>query len=100
MTEFLKEIDFNNFNITDALLDDLASKGVCEVERKIEDGCETTTLHFCTFDLGGLITITKRKVLDDKEFLDNTLQKQLKEAIDNEDYLEAAEINKLINNKK
>ncbi|XAI97379.1 hypothetical protein [Leptolyngbya phage Lbo-JY46] len=100
MLKFLKNIDFDTFEITDEIIEDLSSMGVCEVERKIEDGCEVTTLNFCTFPLDGMITITKLKVLDYEESMGSVLEKQLKEAIENENYLEAAEINRLIQNKK
>ena len=75
-------------------MSELADKGVFSEEITESDELKTITRTFTSYDLGLTKIITLYIPKQDKEDVINELEAQIAEAVKNEDYLKAAELQK------
>lgn len=98
--ELIKGVtDGEKLILTQELCDELSGEGITEFEVEETETELTKRLHFANFEMTTFLTLSTVEIKNVEKFVDDSLTKQLNEAIVKEDYEEAAEIRDLINNK-
>jgi hypothetical protein len=87
--------------INDALLEKFSTEGIVEmnIDEKPDEGIIVKTLNFTSMDMLHVISYSQIIPTDFTLMIEHGLEDSLKDAVEREDYEEAAEIIKLKNTK-